>query len=55
MQHNEVLDLIEELLADVRNDLGAELCFTSLRSEEFMSQPTSREDNARCDVAARGF
>ena len=55
MRHNEVRDLTAELLAEVCNDVATEPSLTPLTGEEFTSRTTSREDDARCDVAARGF
>ena len=55
IRHNEVRDLTAELLAEVCNDVATEPSLTPLSGEEFESNTTSREDEARCDVAARGF
>ena len=55
IRHNEVRDLTAELLAEVCNDVATEPSLTPLSGEEFTSRTTSREDDARCDVAARGF
>ena len=55
IRHNEVRDLTAELLAEVCNDVATEPSLTPISGEEFESNTTSREDEARCDVAARGL
>ena len=55
IRHNEVRDLTAELLAEVCNDVATEPSLTPLSGEEFESNTTSREDETRCDVAARRF
>ena len=55
MRHNEVRDLTAELLAEVCNDVATEPSLTPLTGEEFTSRTTSKEDDARRNVAARGF
>ena len=55
IRHNEVRDLTAELLSEVCNDVAIEPALTPLSGEEFESETTSRENDSRCDVAARGF
>ena len=55
IRHNEVRDLTAELLTEVSNDIAIEPNLTPLSGESFDSATTSKEDDARCDVAARGF
>ena len=55
IRHNEVRDLTAELLSEVCNDVSTEPSLTPLSGEKFDAHTTSREDDARCDVAARGF
>ena len=55
IRHNEVRDITAELLTEVCNDVAIEPSLTPLSGEIFESTTTSREDDSRCDVAARGF
>ena len=55
IRHNEVRDLTAELLAEVCKDVSIEPMLTPLSGETFVAATASTEDEARCDVAARGF
>ena len=55
IRHNEVRDLTAELLTEVCSDVSIEPALTSLNGERFTSRSTTVEEDARCDVAARGF
>ena len=55
IRHNDVRNLTAELLSEVCHDVAIEPGLTPLSGEQFESETTSKEDDSRCDVAARGF
>lgn len=55
IRHNEVRDLTAELLSEVCNDVSIEPPLTWLTGEAFSSKSTTTDEEARCDVAVRGF
>ena len=44
-----------ELLSEVCNDVSIEPGLTPLSGEDFLEQNTTKKEDSRCDVAARGF
>ena len=55
IRHNEVRDLLANLLTEVCHDVSLEPHFQPLSGESFSLRTASTEDNARLDVAASGF
>ena len=54
-RHNDVRDLTAELLSEVCHDVANEPEEPGEPGEQFESETTSKEDDCRSDVAARGF
>ena len=55
IRHNEVRDLLANLLTEVCHDVSVEPHLQPLSGESFPHRTASTEDNARLDVAANGF
>ena len=54
-RHNEVRDLLADLLTDVCHDVNVEPRLQPLSGETFTTRSTATEDNSRLDIAASGF
>ena len=54
-RHNEVRDLLANLLTDVCHDVTIEPHLQHLSGETFTTRSTGTEDNSRLDIAACGF
>ena len=54
IRHNEIRDLTTKLLNEVCHDVATEPVLTPL-SGETLPRSSNQEDNARCDISARGF
>ena len=52
-RHNDVRDTLAGILKEVAKDVNLEPALTPLSGEQFKKRATTREDEARCDVAAR--
>ncbi|MCH2405735.1 MAG: hypothetical protein MK200_06040, partial [Nitrosopumilus sp.] len=55
IRHNDIRDLTAELLSEICKDVSVEPILTPLTGETFVSKSAILDDDARCDVAARGF
>ena len=55
IRHNEVRDLLANLLTEVCHDVSIEPHLQPLNGESFSTRSASIEDSARLDVAASGF
>ena len=54
-RHNELRDLTAEILDEICNDVKIEPLLQPLNGEMFSKRSAIRTDDARADVAARGF
>ena len=54
-RHNEVRDITAHLLSEVCNDVSVEPILQPLTGEQFRYRTANRSEEARLDVAARGF
>ena len=54
-RHNEVCDLMADLLTDVCHDVNVEPRLQPLSGQTFATRSTAIEDNSRLDIAASGF
>ena len=55
IRHNEIRDTFSHLLSDVCHDVETEPTLQSLSGETFSLRSSSRDDDARLDISARGF
>ena len=55
IRHNEVRDLLANLLTEVCNNVAIEPHLQPLSGEVMLSRSASTEDNVRLDIAANGF
>ena len=54
-RHNEVRDLVADLLTDVCHDVNVQPHLQPLSGETFTTCSTATEDNSCLDIAASGF
>ena len=54
-RHNELCDLTANMLSEVCNDVSVEPILQPLTGEQFQYCTANKSDEARLDVAARGF
>ena len=55
LRHNSIRNITASLLAQVCNDVKVEPALTPLSGETFETKMSNIQDNARLDIAARGF
>ena len=55
IRHNDIRDLTAEFLSEVCHDVATEPRLTPLTGEQFVLRSNTVDDDARCDIAARGF
>jgi hypothetical protein len=55
IRHNNIRDIYGSLAAEICNDVTIEPLLTPLSGEKFAHKSTTTDDDARLDVAARGF
>ena len=55
IRHNEVRDLTAKLLTEICKAVSVEPALTHLTGETFALKSTTVDDDARCEVAVRGF
>ena len=55
MRHNELRDMTAELLVEVCKDVQTEPKLAELTGEKFKLRTTNTENEARLDIACRGF
>ena len=55
LRHNEIRNYLATRLSEVCSDVAIEPTLQPLHDEEFVRRTTSRDENARLDIHARGF
>ena len=55
LRHNEIWNYLATRLSEVCSDVAIEPTLQPLHDEEFVRRTTSRDENARLDIRARGF
>ena len=55
IRHNDIRDVTAEMLREVCHDVAAEPVLSPLSGESFICKTANLNEDARCDVSARGF
>ena len=55
IRHDEVRDVLADLLTEVCPDIAIEPFLTPIMNEVFVATPTNTNSDARADIRARGF